>query len=451
MMNWLPPEIIVRTGNINNAPKPNSRRLFQWRIDKTILHCARNEIMNQSHEGLSITMPATGNFFDTPLNRRQSDSAKWNNYDEEILPLWVADMDFLSPPAVVEALHKRVDLGVFGYAQEPARLRELICARMETLYHWHITAEQILFLPGLVSGLNLVASASADRGSGILMNSPIYPPFLSAPQNQERQAQIAPLALTHRHDTQGRTFLHYEIDFDALTGTVQPNTRLFMFCNPHNPVGRVYTQAELEQVADFCLRHDLDICSDEIHSDLLIAGNKHIPIAAISPQLAERSITLLAPSKTYNLPGLGCSLAIIPNSELRQRVQRAAGGIIPHVNLLGFVAATAAYEQGGPWLEELKVYLTENRDIVFDFFKQQLPKVEMTRPEGTYLAWLDFRAYGIEDPYQFFLDRAKVGLTSGSHFGEDGKGFARLNFGTTKQLLNQALQQMADAVTKQKV
>jgi cystathionine beta-lyase len=221
-----------------------------------------------------------------------------------------------------------------------------------------------------------------------------------------------------------------------------------MFCNPHNPVGRAYTRPELEEIAEFCLRHNLGICSDEIHSDLLLAKTMHLPIAAIDAQLAERSITLLAPSKTFNMPGLGCSIAIIPNSELRQRIQRTASGIIPHVNLLGFVAATAAYEHGGAWLEELRSYLTANRDLVFGHFRRNLPHVEMTLPEATYLAWLDFRHYGIDNPYDFFLEHAKVALSSGTAFGTPGVGFARLNFGTTRSILQQALTQMTDAVRR---
>jgi len=306
--------------------------------------------------------------------------------------------------------------------------------------------EQIVFLPGLVSGLNLVARASDERGSGILVNTPVYGPFLSAPTNQERELQEAPLALNHCHDSNGRSYLHYDLDMDALSAALKPNTRMFMFCNPHNPIGRAYSSSELELLADFCLRHHLAICSDEIHCDILLGGTKHLPIAAISPQLAENSITLIAPSKTFNMPGLGCSIAIIPNSELRQRIQRAASGIIPHVNLLGFVAAEAAYEKGGPWLQALNEYLTVNRDLVFDFMKKNLPDVEMTLPEATYLSWLDFRAYGITDPFQFFLDHAKVALASGTGFGTPGIGFARLNFGTPRSILQQGLEQMAAAV-----
>lgn len=356
-------------------------------------------------------------------------------------------MDFLSPTPMLDALHARINHGAFGYAQEPQHLRDLIVARMDNLYRWQITPEQIVFLPGLVSGLNLVARASDEPGSGILVNTPVYGPFLSAPGNQERVLQEASLAVTRHQDANHRTYLHYVPDMDALEAAVQPNTRMFMFCNPHNPVGRAYTRAELEQLSDFTLRHNLTICSDEIHSDLLLSGNKHIPIAAINPELEARSITLLAPSKTFNMPGLGCSMAIIPNAELRQRVQKTASGMIPHVNLLGFTAAEAAYEFGEPWLTSLKAYLTANREIVFSFFKENFPEVEMTLPEATYLAWLDFRAYGIEDPYKFFMENAKVALGAGTSFGSIGAGYVRLNFGTSKAILRQALTQMAEAIT----
>jgi cystathionine beta-lyase len=386
--------------------------------------------------------------FDLELDRRNSDSIKWNFYDEDVMPMWVADMDFRIPDTVMDALHTRIDHGTFGYPKEPARLRELICARMETLYHWRVTPEQILFLPGLVAGLNLIARASDQRGSGVLVNTPVYPPFLTAPTNQDRETHEAPLARNHRHDGEGRSYLHYEIDFNALKAATQPHTRLFMFCNPHNPIGRAYTRPELEQLAEFCLRHDLDICSDEIHCDLLLGATEHIPIASVNLQLAERSITLLAPSKTFNMPGLGCSLAIIPNREVRQRVQHAAHGIMPHVNALGYVAAIAAYEEGGEWLEKLKGYLTDNRQWLFDFFKRELPAAELTWPEATYLAWIDFRPYGIDDPYQYFLEHARVALASGASFGTHGTGFARLNFGTPRATLQQGLEKIAAAVQR---
>jgi cystathionine beta-lyase len=384
--------------------------------------------------------------FDTVPDRRHSDSAKWNYYAEGTLPLWVADMDFRSPQPILDALHARVDHGFFGYGMEPVQLRDLIVARMDSLYHWHITPEQIVFLPGLVCGLNVTARAVGAPGDGVMVNTPVYPPFLSAPTNQERALHNAPLARTHRHDAQGKPYLYYEMDFDAMQAAVQPNTAMFTLCNPHNPVGRAYSRAELEQLAEFCLRHDLTICADEIHSDLTLDGTHHLPIAALSPEIADRTITLLAPSKTFNIPGLGCSLAIVPNPNLRQQVIKAMTGLIPHVNLLGFAAAIAAYESCEEWLQQLRAYLTANRDFTTAFVREQMPQVELTLPEATYLGWLDFRAYGLNDPYQHFLDHAKVSLSSGKPFGAGGETFVRLNFGCPRATLTQALTQMAAAL-----
>ena len=386
--------------------------------------------------------------FDHLIDRTVSDSSKWAWYGPNVLPLWVADMDFASPRPILDALHERIDHGVFGYGMEPRRLRELFCARMASLYNWSIEPEHIVFLPGLVAGLNLAARAVGEPGSGIMTSTPIYPPFLSAPLNQDRICQAVPLASSQRHDAQGRSSLHYQMDFDALNATVQPNTRLYMLCNPHNPTGQVYSREELQELGDFCLRHDLLICSDDIHCDLLLGGTKHMPIASLSQEIADRTITLMAPSKTFNIPGLGCSMAIIPNAELRQQVNKAAAGIVPHVNLLGYVAAIAAYEKCGGWLATLLDYLTANRDFVFDYVHTNLPGVEMTQPEATYLAWLDFRQFALPDPFQFFLDDAKVALNAGRNFGKEGEGFVRLNFGCPRNTLAQALDRMAAALAK---
>ncbi len=385
--------------------------------------------------------------FDTFPDRRQAGSAKWLAFDEDVLPMWVADMDFKSPQPIIDALHERVEHGMFGYGVEPPELRELICERMQRLHQWHITPDSIVFLPGLVCGLNVVARAIGQPGSGVMANTPVYPPFLSAPVNQDRTVNDVPLAVSHRQDEQGRPYLYYEMDFDAMQEQLDPSTRLFMLCNPHNPVGRVYSQAELEKLVDFCLRNDLTLCSDEIHADLLLDGAQHTPVASLDDEIAKRTITLLAPSKTFNIPGLGCSMAIIPDEELRQRVQKAAAGIVPHVNILGFTAATAAYRDGGDWLEELQVYLTGNRDYLFDYIKRELPQVDLTRPEGTYLAWLDLRSFGMDDPCKFILDEARVAMGMGKPFspGSESEGFVRLNFGCPRKLLTEGLDRIAAA------
>lgn len=386
--------------------------------------------------------------FDEVIDRRAGDSAKWGWYGEDVLPMWVADMDFVSPTPIIEALQRRVAEGVFGYGKDPMELRAVIRDRMAQLYGWHIQPEYLVFLPGLVSGLNVVARAIGDVGTGVLVNTPVYPPFLTAPENQQRTVQVAPLARRTRHDSQGRPYLDYEIDFDALEAAVTPQTQLFMLCNPHNPVGRAYTVQELTQLGEFCLRHDLIISSDEIHCDLLLDGAQHHPIAGLSPELADRTVTLVAPSKTYNIPGLGCSFAVIPNAGLRARINWAAAGIVPHVNILGVVAAQTAYTECDAWLTELRSYLTANRNLIFDFMQTHLPQIPVTLPEATYLAWMDFGGADLGDPQRFFLENAKVALGDGKPFGEGGAGFVRLNFGTSRATLQQGLEQIANAFNR---
>jgi cystathionine beta-lyase len=380
--------------------------------------------------------------FDTVVDRRASDSAKWHFYSEDVLPMWVADMDFRSPEPILRAMHERVDHGVFGYGGLTNQLREVLVERMARLYNWQVQPEAIVSLPGLVCGLNVVSRAIGERGDGVLVSAPVYPPFLSAPVNQERELQSALLAKGERNGN-----LYYDVDYERFEAAVRPNTRLFILCNPHNPIGRAYSPAELSQMAEICLRHDLVICSDEIHCDLLLGGATHTPLAALSPELADRTITLMAPSKTFNVPGLGCSMAIIPSADLRKKVQKAASGIVPHVNLMGYAAAVAAYSECEDWLTELRAYLTGNRDLVVNYIREQMPQLRTTAPEATYLAWIDCRESGIEgNPQKFFLERAKVALNDGAVFGEGGEGFVRLNFGCPRSLLEQGLAAMRTAL-----
>ncbi|HXF61270.1 MAG TPA: PatB family C-S lyase [Caldilineaceae bacterium] len=393
----------------------------------------------------------TPEIFDELVDRWDSDSAKWSSYGKDVLPLWVADMDFVSPAPIIAALQRRIAHGVFGYAKDPVELREAICHRLATLYNWQVAPEHLVFLPGLVCGLNVVARAIGEPGDGVLVNTPVYPPFLTGPVNQGRVVNAAQLAVTTRRDPQGRPYLYYEPDLDALEAAITDTTRLFMLCNPHNPVGRAYTVAELERLGELALRHHLVICSDEIHCDLLLAGTRHHPIATLAPEIAARTITLMAPSKTFNIPGLGCSFAVVPNAELRRQLTQAAAGIVPHVNVLGLTAALAAYTECEPWLVALRSYLTDNRTLIFDFVQSHLPEVRMTLPEATYLAWLDFRPLKLEDPFDFLLREAKVALNNGAAFGAGGEGFLRLNFGCCRSTLQQALEQMAEALARVRV
>ena len=322
----------------------------------------------------------------------------------------------------------------------------MFCARLSDRYNWRVSPDAIVFLPGLVTGLNLAAATVGAPGDGVLVCTPVYAPFLSAVDQQGRTLHNAPL-LCSRSRHNGLDTLRYEMDFDAIEHAITAGTRLHILCNPHNPVGRAFTRAELEALADACLRRGLVICSDEIHCDLLLDDTQHIPIAALAPEIASHTITLMAPSKTYNLPGLGCSMAIIPDPTLREQFQRTAMGLVPHVNILGLVAAQAAYAESGEWLEELLKRLTGNRDAILDYIAHNLPSLAATVPEATYLAWLDCRNAGIEgSPSEFFLKEARVALNDGAWFGAGGNGFVRLNFGCHRSTLTQALDRMAEAL-----
>lgn len=378
--------------------------------------------------------------FDQVVDRRGTDSLKWHRYGEDVLPLWVADMDFRAPEPVIHALHERVEHGVFGYGTPPPELRQVIVERLQRLYGWRVSPGELIFLPGVVTGFNLVCHAFASPGDGALVQTPVYYPILDAPAGAGLTRDE--MALTHRPD--GR----YEIDFDVFEETITDRTRVFILCNPHNPVGRVFRREELERMAETCLRRDVVICSDEIHCDLVFPAYRHEPIASLSPEIADRTVTLMAPSKTYNIPGLRCSVAIVQNRELRKRLRKTHADLVGEVNVIGYAAALAAYHDGQPWLDEVLRYLEANLDFLLQYVEASLPSITMTRPEGTYLAWLDCREAGTSgNPHRFFLERARVAVSDGAIFGRGGEGFVRLNFGCPRSTLVEALGRMADALS----
>ncbi|HUN55509.1 MAG TPA: PatB family C-S lyase [Smithella sp.] len=375
--------------------------------------------------------------FDTPINRRGTECLKWDVYHgRDVLPLWVADMDFASPPAILAALHERVDHGIFGYSLTSRALQEIIIERLRFKHGWEAHPDWIVWLPGLVTGINAACRAVGSPGDAVMTTVPIYPPILAAPKLAGREL------ITVEHPNRNHA---YQIDFEAIKTAVTGCTKLFILCNPHNPTGRVFTSGELSTLAEICLKHDIIICSDEIHCDLVLDPDKHhVSIAALDQKIAKRSITLLAPSKTFNIPGLGCSLAVIPDEGLRKRFFSVMQGIVPHVNALGLTAALAAYRDSEDWRLELIDYLRINRDQV-EAFIGSTPRLSMNHVEATYLAWIDARELGVSNLYAFF-EQAGVGLSDGAAFG--APGFVRLNFGCPRATLELALQRMTAAINK---
>lgn len=377
--------------------------------------------------------------FDSAVNRADTDSQKWQKYaGRDILPMWVADMDFKSPPAILEALHRRVEHGVFGYARPVKTTVDAVVDAMQQRYGWAIEPAWIVWLPGLVVGLNVTAQAFAEPGDEVLTLGPVYPPFMSAPKHSGRRSVSVPWVLED-----GR----WTVDWDALERVVTPRTKLFFLCNPHNPLARVWRRTELERLAEFCLRHQIILCSDEIHCDLILdPALPHVPSALLSPEIAARTITLMAPSKTYNVPGLGTSFAIIPDSMRRARFIRASAGIVAEVTTLGFAACEAAYRDCEPWRQELLGYLRGNRDYLLEAVARELPGVRVEAPvEATYLLWLDVSELGQSNPAATF-EQHGVGLSDGAMFGAAKGSHLRLNFGCPRATLVEAVRRMKRAL-----
>lgn len=370
--------------------------------------------------------------FVTPVHA--PDSQRWGRYaGRDVIPLTLADMDFAAPPTVVAALLQRVESGAFGYGSPPASLVETIVAHCQRAYGWAIEAEWLVWLPGLVPALHVACRAIGSREEAVITAVPVYPPFLSAPAAAGRR--LIALPLLRDEFGQGWTW-----DFCALDA-VAKHARLLLLCHPHNPVGRVWNEAELWQIAHLAEKHDLVVVSDEIHGDLTHLG-RHRPFATLAPEVARRTVTLMAPSKTYNIAGLSCAFAIIPEEGIRRSFQAAMRGIVPEVNVLGLTACEAAYRYGEPWRLALLEVLRANAGRV-EQAVAAIPGLTMSRVEAGFLAWLDCRELPAADPAAFF-EAAGVALSAGALFGpgEAYRPFVRLNFGVPSVLLAEALARM---------
>jgi len=382
------------------------------------------------------------NFDRVPNRRIPNGSHKWTWYPKDVLPMWVADMDFPAPKPILNALHKVVDHGVLGYELPSPALQETVAARMDLLYGWKIKPESVVTVTGIVSGFNVAARAFGSPKKGYLVQSPVYNEFHEVKNNVRIPQFDAPLVKS----VQGN-ILRYEIDWDAFKKQVK-KAGIFLLCNPHNPLGIVFSRSDLLRMAQVCVENKVLIVSDEIHSELLLDDNQFTPLAKLSSRVAKQTITLIAPSKTFNVPGLFCGFAIIPDKELRERYVKVVENLRLHVSSLGLHAARVAFSgQCDGWLRELRRYIKGNRDFLVDYVTENMPGVRITIPEATYLAWLDFTQVELRSsPYEFFLKEAKVALSDGAIFGETGKGHVRLNFGTSRRILTRGLERMRKAL-----
>ncbi len=384
--------------------------------------------------------------FDEYINRRATDCEKWDGLEAEfgrgdIAALWVADMDFKAPPEVLDALHKKIDEGALGYPKVRESLLKTIQKWEKTRHGWEFGTEAITWAPGVVAGLSFAVMAYTKPGDGVIIQTPVYPPFYRTVREAGRIINENPL----KHEN-GR----YVMDIEALEKLITPTCRTLILCSPHNPVARVWSREELEALADLAKRKDMLIISDEIHQDLVYSDAKHICLASLDG-MSSRTVTFVAPSKTFNIAGMKASVAIIPDESLRARYISVIERFhLNSVNILGLTAMETAYAECGEWLDQLLSYLEINRNYTEEFVRERMPKAKMDHPEGTYIFWIDFRAYGFnsETLQNFLVNKAKVAFNKGSNFGTAGDGFARINIGTTHAQLAAALEQVAEALEK---
>jgi cystathionine beta-lyase len=377
--------------------------------------------------------------FNHVIDRTESSSMKWERYrGRDVLPMWVADSDFKVAEDIITALKTRAEHGIFGYTLVPDQLTNLIVQRMTDLYGWSITPADVVYLPGLVCGLNVATKAFSGPDKNVAVPTPIYPPFMSSVKNAGANLTFVPFVEQVTSEGRGARWM---IDWDVLEAQAE-SIDLLMLCNPQNPGGTVFRRSELERLEVLAETHDWLICSDEIHCDLILDDVPHIPFASLSEAAAARCCTLMAPSKTWNIAGLGCSFAIIQSAKLRSVFKKAAQGIVPEINLMAIEAATAAYQHGQSWLESQIEYLKDNRDYI----EQQVASIEglsLLPIEATYLAWIDASALELENPATYF-EGYGVGMSPGKDFGESQ--FIRLNFGCQKAVLEEAFDRIRQAV-----
>jgi len=370
--------------------------------------------------------------FERVYDRKKDGSLKWNKYNEEVIPLWVADMDFEVAEPIRAAVQRYTDAGIYGYAMPPAALAGTVISWLRSRYGWEIEKEWIVWLPSVLSGLGTAARYVSAAPYGVMTSVPVYRPFLDIGSAEGRRLQAVPLK------AEGWT-----MDFDAMEAALTEDTRVYILCNPHNPTGRMYSRGELEQLADFCLKHDIFILSDEIHADLTLDQHRqHIPVASLSPEVAAQTFSFFSAAKAFNIPALNSAFAVIPDARHREGFDKIRLHTVPNMTLLGGDACRAAFAESGGWLEAALDYLRANHDFLHQEINA-IPGLRMNRAEATYLAWIDYSESGIPD-FAACLEKYGVGVMEGTVFM--GENHIRLNFGTQRHVLEEAVRRIRTAV-----
>ncbi|MCC6297972.1 MAG: PatB family C-S lyase [Anaerolineales bacterium] len=382
------------------------------------------------------------NFDNLPSRCNTSFFGKWTRYPKDILPMWIADADFPAAPQIIAALHKKVEHGVLGYELPTKRSNEVVAARMKKLHNWDVDPDWVVYTAGVNNGYNIAARILCSPQKGYLIQTPVYNEFLDTEHKTGARQRVARLA----KKIAGNRII-YEVDFDAFERGVK-KSGMFLLCHPHNPVGKIYSRAELKRMAEICIENGVTMISDEIHSELLLGDAKFMPLAKVSREVEKRTITLISASKAFNVPGLACAFAIIPDEKIRKQFVQVAESMSFEVSTPGLTAAQVAFSgEADSWLRALRRYLAGNRDFALEFVEENLPGVRATKPDATYLLWLDCSQLKLKpSPYEFFLKHAKVALSDGARFGKGNERFARLNFGTSRKILEEGLKRMSKAI-----
>lgn len=384
--------------------------------------------------------------FDCIIDRSNNFSAKWSEMEKkygsnDLLPMWVADMDFKTAPCIVDAIRERLDQEIYGYTTRPDSYNESIVNWVKKRHDWDIKSEWLIYSPGVIPSISLLIQQLTNEGDKIIIQQPVYSPFANVVKDNSRELVVNPL----KQDENGR----YVMDYEDLESKIDGNVKLFILCNPHNPVGRVWEKEELIKLGEICLKNNIKVISDEIHSDIIFKDYKHIPFASISDEFAKNSITCIAPTKTFNIAGLQTSVVVLPNEDDYKLLDKAFTTIdIKRNNCFSLVASEAAYNHGEEWLEELLEYLEGNIDFLIDYIKINIPQIKVVKPEGTYLVWLDFSGLGLDDDdlSNLIKEKAKVALNGGLAFGPEGKGYQRINLACPRSMVKESLERIKKAI-----